>query len=103
MQRNIINYDDLKKITIEFMKENNLIDLVSLVSARKPESVWGILCIKLIGRYEFNVAQNIHNIWMRNTKRFKTEIIELLEIGKISKKTSKKKSDCLIKKFISIF
>ena len=58
-----------------FMKEKNIFELEDM-SPRQKESIWYILCKKIIGKYIFKEAQYIRQAWLKNFNNVKTKIFQ---------------------------
>ena len=73
---------DLKKLialTIDYMKQNNINELLSLkLPSSNQDSCWAWLTIKLFNEFNSVTSLNIYNMWIRNTKNYKSEVLNAL-------------------------
>jgi hypothetical protein len=63
----------LLSITIKVMKREK-ISTLKKVSVRPTDSVWHLICIDYYGKYEFNKAQRILNLWLNNSHYYADSI-----------------------------
>ncbi len=73
-----MDLDKLVSCTKRYMVENKLsdINLNNSGSSRQKESTWGQLCKKVFGSFDMYRALQIRTWWSRNTKNYKTAVLE---------------------------
>ena len=65
----------LIQITLNYMREHNMNDLLeSKLPSSNPKSCWGWLTIQLYDNFNAIKSLNIYNMWVRDTKKFKSKV-----------------------------
>jgi hypothetical protein len=74
----------LINITVNYMKKNDIIDLLLLKeTCSNPKSCWRELTIELFNEFDKINSLNIYNMWVRNTRNFRTSVLNILNNSSI--------------------
>ena len=103
-----MDLDDRISITVNYMRQNNISDLLVLKQPCSDQtSCWGSLCLLVYFVYfvhEFSKIKslNIYNMWVKNTRNFRSLVLNKLNnnLIAIDKSIQLKKS---IKNFFENF
>ena len=81
-----IALDDLVKVTLKVMVENNLTDLNNFKLTRSHSNIWHMISSKYFKNNEYRNAKNVYSWWQRNTKNYKRIINNLINEKEIQEK-----------------
>ena len=76
----IPDFKELLNQTVQFMRDNKLKDLDRKVSTGHSQSCWAIITEKICKKYDRYVALHIRDMWRRNTKKYREDVIKLLNV-----------------------
>ena len=77
----MIELNLLVKKTIDYLISNGLKELKKHESPRNPKSCFGLICYDCIGKYEFKQASYIKSSWEKDSKKFRTKVLEGLNLN----------------------
>lgn len=81
---NPLNINDLVERTTEFMRKNQINNLILQESLRKSSSVWYNLCVHVFNNYVYKNALRIKTMWLRDQWSYRSKVIS--NINQLSEK-----------------
>lgn len=83
-KRTNIEIDVIVSKTVDYLIENKIIPCNLVDTYRGENTLWGQLCSKIFGVYEFVNSLYIRTLWTRNTKSFRTRVMDQYRLKKSS-------------------
>ena len=79
-----MNFDDRINITVNYMQQNNISDLLEINKPCSDQtSCWGSLCILFFNEFCKIKSLNIYNVWVKNTRHFRSLVLNKLNVAHI--------------------
>jgi hypothetical protein len=85
-----MDLDDRISITVNYMRQNNISDLLVLKQPCSDQtSCWGSLCLLFFNEFSKIKSLNIYNMWVKNIRNFRSLVLNKLNNNLIALDKSK--------------